>query len=257
MNDLGTTYYYNQQFKRYITQFMAIFTNLQVEIGKNENKEPRLIAVPIAYASRDRVVAAIKGENTQNKMIRLPTMSAYMTGIALAPELRKGVGTQRRVSHVPLGGMIPDDVHVIQQRMPVPYNATFDLHIWSSNQEQHMQILEQILMIFDPVIQIQTSDDVFDWTKLTSVELTNIRPEENFPAGGDRRTIVTTLEFKVPILLSIPTEVHQRYIKDIYFRIGAIGHVPSTSEDILIALDEGEFEYHLVASASEITIDQN
>ena len=52
-----TTYYSNDQFKKYFIQFMAIFSGMQVEIGKNDrSSEPSLISVPIFHGARDRVV---------------------------------------------------------------------------------------------------------------------------------------------------------------------------------------------------------
>ena len=138
------SYYYDYQLKRYLVQFMAIFAGMQVEFGATETRDAALVQVPIAAASKDRVVASIKAGNTQNKPLRLPMMSVYMSNIELAPERRKGVGAQRRQTFMPTGGLFPDDFKVVKQRMPVPYNTTMDLHIFTSNQEQKNQIIEKI-----------------------------------------------------------------------------------------------------------------
>lgn len=247
-------YWYDHQMKRILTQFMSIFAGMQVRVGKTGNIDPRLISVPVYSASKDRVVAAIKSENTQNKPIRLPTMSAWMTGINLAPEMRKGIPTQRRNTYMPTGGLFPDDISVVQQRMPVPYKATYELSIWSSNTDQHNQIIEQILMIFNPLLQIQTSDEPFDWTKLTTVELTGISLEENMPAGPDRRIIRTSLTFDVPIWISAPADVHQRYVKDIYIRVGAVSQAANNSYDIVAELDAQGIPYELNFSLDNVDI---
>ena len=84
-------YYYDQQVKKYILQFMSIFAGMQVSLGTNDRSSDELISVPIMYGNRDRVVSWIKGEFTQNKPIRLPMMSAVITGIAMAPERRKAL----------------------------------------------------------------------------------------------------------------------------------------------------------------------
>ena len=70
------------------------------------------------------------------------------------------------------------------------------------------------MMLFNPDIQIQRSDEITDWTMITSVELMGIRSEENLPAGTDRRLLMTTLEFEMPIFISAPANVHDKYIKD-------------------------------------------
>jgi hypothetical protein len=247
-------FYYNQQLKRYLVQFMAIFAGMQVRTGWTDDKEPRLIRVPIHGASKDRVVAAIKSENTQNKPIRLPTMSAWLTSLDLAPEMRKGVPSSRRNTYMPNGGLFPDDIQVVEQRMPVPYRATFELTVWASNQDQHHQLLEQILMIFNPILQIQTSDDVFDWTKITQVELIGIQPEEMIPAGVDRRVTRSALTFSVPIWISVPADVHQRYVKDIYVRIGAVSQQMETSQEIIDDLDSQEIPYELQFTLDDVDI---
>jgi hypothetical protein len=82
------------------------------------------------------------------------------------------------------------------------------------------QILEQILVLFNPDLQIQKSDAPFDWTKLTSVELTDISNEENYPSGADRRIIQWTLTFKMPIFLSIPMGVKDDLVRKIVLQIG-------------------------------------
>lgn len=250
-------YYYNQQLKRYLIQFMAIFAQLRVQVGWNEDKEPRLITVPIYSASKDRVVAAIKGENTQNKPIRLPTMSAWMTNIELAPEMRKGIPNSRRNTYMPSGGVFPDDVEVVQQRMPVPYKLFYELSIWSSNQEQHHQIIEQIMMIFNPTLHIETGDDVFDWTKVTKVELTGINLEENVPMGADRRIIRTSMNFEVPVWISAPADIHKRYIRDIYVRIGAVTEQLENSYEIVADLDGQGIPYELNFTLDDIDIGES
>jgi hypothetical protein len=249
-------FYYDQQIRRYLVQFMAIFADMQVRVGWNEDKEPRLVPIPIVNASKDRVVAAIKGENTQNLPIRVPTFSVTVTGLSMAPDRRKGVATSRRSSHMPTGGLFPDDIRVVEQRMPVPYDMEVELALWASNQDQHYQMIEQIAMIFDPDLQIQANDELFDWTRLSRVELEDIRFEENVPAGADRRLIQTTMNFTMPIWISVPSEVHQKYVKDIFIRIGAVTADLTNSYDIIADLDDQGIEYTQTFGLDDVDLDQ-
>lgn len=249
-------FYYDQQIRRYLVQFMAIFGGMQVRVGWNEDNEPRLVPIPIANASKDRVVAAIKGENTQNLPIRVPMFSATVTGLSMAPDRRKGVATKRRSTHMPTGGLFPDDIKVVEQRMPVPYDMEVELALWASNQDQHYQMIEQITMIFDPDLVIQATDEIFDWTRLTRVELQDIRFEENVPAGADRRLIQTNMNFVVPIWISVPAEVHQKYVKDIFVRVGAVSTVSTNSFDIIADLDEQGATYQQTFSLDDIDLNE-
>jgi len=247
-------YYYDEQFRSYIVQFAAVFAGIKVMIGKNADTEPKLITVPIKNASSDRVVGSIIGEQTQNKPLRIPMMSFQLSGIDQAPERRKGIGFVKRNTYVPTGGIFPDDMKVVEQRQPVPYKMQFELAIWTSNQDQHYQIVEQILTLFDPILQLQTSDELFDTTRITSMELIDVRLEENVPQGGDRRLIQTRMGFIVDLYLSTAAMVHSNYVKDIYVRIGAIGADTTNSYDIISDLDAQGAEYEKVFTTDDIDV---
>lgn len=232
-------YYYDRQVEKYYLQFMAVFAGLQVEIGLNDRSpdEHKLIPVPIMNGNRDRVSGWIKGGFTQNKPLRLPMMSSNITNIVPAPELQKGVGAVRRESYLPRGGVIPDDIKVVKQYMPIPYYLTADVSIWTSNHHHRYQILEQILTVFDPIVQIQKTDAVFDWTKITTIGLEGINYEDNYPIGVDRRILVTTLSFHFPIYLSPPANIKEDFIKDVFVRIGAVSQAATSNEEMVAELD--------------------
>ena len=139
-------FFYDEQIRENILQFMAIFAGLKVQIGKLDDREASLIPVHLTYGAKDRVVAHIIGEGTQNKPLRLPAMSAYMNGIDLAQDRRKGVGVVRRKVFMPSGGQFPTDIETVEQLMPVPYNTNVELSIFTSNRDEHLQILEQIFI---------------------------------------------------------------------------------------------------------------
>jgi hypothetical protein len=246
-------YYYDEQIRDYILQFMAVFAGIRVRVGKLDDREPSLIPVHLTYGAKDRVVASILGDNTQNKPIRLPAMSAYMNGIELAPDKRKGVGARRREVYMPTGGQFPTDIRTIEQLMPVPYNTSFELSIYTSNRDEHFQILEQIMMFFDPILQVQKNDDTFDWTKITTVELLGINFEENYPAGTDRRIIQTTCQFVVPVYIGVPAKIKNDWIADIYMRLGVASNSSFSggSYDVVAELDDLGFDYQKVFDLSE------
>jgi hypothetical protein len=194
-----------------------------VKTGKDGCGDITDVAVPVRYGATDRVAAAIGASNTQNNLHSLPMMSAYMTGIELAPERQKGIGTQDRRTYLPQGGVYPTDVQVIQRVMPIPYNLTFELAVYTSNTEQAFQILEQIMILFDYTMQVQFNDAAFDWAKITTVTLdSGPRNETNYPVGTDRQIIIWTFPFTFETWLSPPMEVRNDLIKQIMVNIGDI-----------------------------------
>jgi hypothetical protein len=247
-------YYYNGQLRSYILQFMAIFTGLQVEVGKRDEADERLISVPVHYGHKDRVVAAILSDFTQNKPLRLPVMSAYMRSISMAEDLYAGLGMERRNSYVPVGGLVPDDIKTVYQRRALPFKLDLDLAIMSSNTNQHFQILEQLLPLFDPQLNIQTSDSPLDMTRLTHVKLKNINTDSNYPIGTERRIIQSTLQFEMPIYIDTPADVRRNFIQSIFLRIGAVSQSAQTSEDMVAELDAQGINYAQIFDSDNLTI---
>lgn len=224
-------YHYEGQIRSYLYQFCSIFYGLRVRTGKGECDEQQFITVPIVIGHKDRVVAAVMSGNTQNRTFSLPTMAVHLQNIALAPERRRTPGLLHQQVTMPVGGIFPNDLTTIKRAMPVPYNVTVELTIYTSNTDQLHQILEQILVLFNPDVQIQKSDGPFDWTKLTKVELTDISNEENYPMGTERRVIQWTLTFEMPIYLSIPMGVKDDLVRKIIIQIGDMGSMEINEVD--------------------------
>ena len=246
-------FYFNNQLRSYLLQFLAIFAEMQVLVNNKDQDVRKMITVPIKNGSSDRIVAMIKAGYTQNKPVRLPLLAGTMTNIVLAPQLRKAIGQIRTETYMPTGGLFPDDIKVVEIRQPVPYIAKFDLSIWTSNQQHHYQIMEHILMLFDPILPIQTSDDVIDCSRLTTVELVGINFEEVIPQT-ERRVIKTILNFEVPIFISTPTKVHNHFIRKILMRVGAVNNASITSEDIVADLDAQGITYDEVYDIGDLNI---
>lgn len=248
------THYYDHQLKTFVLQFMAIFQGLQVQVGSRDDSGPELISVPIMYAAPDRVAAAILNGNTQNKLLRLPIMSAYMRNLSYDSSRATGQGTSRRNSYVPTGGMVPDDIKVVHQRKPLPVIMQFELNLRASNTDQHFQMLEQILPMFEPELMIQTSDSLFDWTRLNAVRLTGINFDGQYPVGTDRRTVQSVLTFEVPGYISTPADVRSDFVNKVFLRVGAVSSSSITNEQMIADLDAGGFEYELIKDGSTLDL---
>lgn len=227
-------YFYLEQFRKAIIQTMAVFSGLKVAIGKNDNdtSDINYISVPIKYGSSDRVVAAIKAENTQNTALRVPIMALRATSIDMAEGERKGTNQIIKTKFLPYGGKMPDDLVIAEMLVPYPYRLVFELSIITSNNHQHFQILEQILMLFDPTLQIQTSDDPLDHTKIKNLRLESIQFDENYPSGTERRLIVTNLTIEVIIYLTAPVSFKKDYIKSVILRLNAITNSGTSYEAV-------------------------
>ena len=71
-----------------------------------------------------------------------------------------------------------------------------------------MQILEQILVLFNPALEIQSTDSFIDWTSLTVCNLESTKwSNRTIPVGTENPIDIATLTFSIPIWLSSPAKV--------------------------------------------------
>lgn len=223
-------YYYNGQLRKFVASFASVFSGLQVKTG-DHTCGIETIDVPIRYGSSDRVVAALGNNNTAAPH-SLPIMSCYMTGLNIAPERLHGVNQVDRRTYLEQGGVFPDDVKAIERVMPIPYNMEMELSIYASNTDQMYQILEQILILFDYDMQVQFNDAPFDWAKISKISLLGITNEENYPMGTDRRAIIWSMQFEMPVWLSPPYEVRQNIIQKIKLSFGDLDKMTFDEYDV-------------------------
>ena len=92
--------------------------------------------------------------------------------------------------------------------MPVPYTLEMATDIWTSNTNQKLQLMEQILVLFNPALEIQSTDNYLDWTSLSYIELQQVQfSNRSVPVGVDEQIDIATLNFTVPIYLTAPAKV--------------------------------------------------
>jgi hypothetical protein len=98
--------------------------------------------------------------------------------------------------------------YTVERLMPSPYNLTFCADVWSTNTDQKLQILEQILVLFRPAMEIQTTNNYIDWTSLSYVELTGTTwSSRQIPQGTENDIDISNLTFITPIWISPPAKV--------------------------------------------------
>jgi hypothetical protein len=98
----------------------------------------------------------------------------------------------------------------IERLMPVPYRMTITLDIWTSNTHQKFQIFEQVATLFNPSLEIQSTDNYIDWTSLSIVELENVNfTSRTIPVGTDNPIDIMSMRFGLPIFISAPAKVRK------------------------------------------------
>jgi len=235
-------YWYDQQIRRYILQFIRIFDNFSIQVGKKDNSDSEsFIRVPVRYADASRMVSHLQRHNSENVMNSAPFMSVYIANLQLArdrlqdPRLVDKVQVSERKYDSANESYLHEigNTYTVERFMPVPYNLNMAIDIWCSNTDQKMQLLEQILTLFNPAVELQSNDNPLDWTNITNVELIDINwSSRAVPQGVDTQLDVATLTFSLPIWINPPAKVKkQSIIKQIVARVNSTESIDDLDYD--------------------------
>jgi hypothetical protein len=174
-----------------------------------------LVRVPVMYGDMDRQAATIINNNSENKVLGPPRIAIYITDL----ELDRGrladssyVGKlhirERAIDEFGQYTSEQGDNYTVERLMPTPYKLTLKADIWSANTDQKLQILEQILMLFNPSLEIQTTDNYIDWTSLSVVDITDVTfTSRSIPTGTNTDIDVASIGLETPIWISPPVKV--------------------------------------------------
>jgi len=209
-------FFYDQQIRRFLLQFIRAFSNFQVEYGKDRDGNTTLVTVPVKYGDATRMVSSIVRENSENKIIPTPMISCYITGLEYNAERRQDP-TFIDKKHIRMRKFDPNtneyttqqgNAFTVERVMPVPYTLQLNVDVWTSNTNQKLQLLEQLLVLFNPALEIQSTDNYLDWTSLSYIELAQTQwSSRSVPTGVDEQIDIATLSFTVPIWLTAPAKV--------------------------------------------------
>jgi hypothetical protein len=204
-------HFYDGQIRRYITQMVRLMSNFSYKDGKGN-----LTQIPVMYGDLTRQVANIIRDNSENKIPSAPRMAVYITGLAM--DMAR-LADSSYINKVNIREQAYDSDgkeylnkegknYTVERLMPTPYTLTVNVDIWSTNTDQKLQILEQILMLFNPSLEIQTTDNYIDWTSLSVVNLETLTfSSRSVPVGVDSEIDVATMTFNTPIYISPPVKV--------------------------------------------------
>ncbi|MDA9225134.1 tail sheath stabilizer and completion protein [bacterium] len=213
-------YFYDAQVRRYLLQFMRIFGEFKVSEGKRGGVTYYNKA-PVRYSDMSRMVAHILTKGGENMINSTPFIATSIQSLLIArdrtqdPTLVSKVQIAEREYNTGTAsyGTGQGNLYSTDRIMPVPYNLTMQVDIWSSNTDQKLQLLEQILILFNPSLQLQQNSNPLDWSSLFEVELTDIQwSNRSIPAGVDETLDVATLTFVMPIWLNPPAQVKRQKI---------------------------------------------
>ena len=203
-------HFYDGQIRRYLTQTIRVLSNFSVKYG-----DGTLVRIPVMYGDADKQVANIMRQNSENVVNSTPRISVYISALDIdrarlsdstyvgklhfrERDIDQGVYTVGQGKN-----------YTVERMMPTPFKLTMKCDIWSANADQKLQILEQILVLFNPSLELQTTDNYIDWTSLTVLELASMSwSSRSVPIGTQDAPIdIATLTLDTPIWISPPAKV--------------------------------------------------
>ena len=206
-------FFYDGQIRRYVTQFMRVFIGFKYKAGDGEERQ-----IPVMYGDLSRQAASIIKENSENKMPTVPRIACYISGLELAtdrladPTFISKIHIRER-RYTDAGGTreyenVQGGNYTVERLMPTPFKLTMKADLWTSNTDQKLQLLEQILVLFNPSLELQTTDNYIDWTSLSSMYLTSTNfSSRTIPQGAESEIDICSLDFELPIYITPPAKV--------------------------------------------------
>ncbi len=185
-------YFYNEIFRSVIIGFGSLFNGIQIQHKDENDSTFSVVKVPLAYGPTQKFLARLKQNPDLNApvQITLPRMSFEFTNLSYDSS-RKSTQTQTVVY------TDPDGTETKKGYLPVPYNMTITLSIYTKLNDDMLQIIEQIVPYFQPgyTLPIKFLGNLNEVINVP-VQLDNIDMSDDYEGNFDtRRALIYTLTF--------------------------------------------------------------
>ena len=184
-------YTYNKIIRKCVIGFGTLFNNIEV---RKENKDGSVYSrmkVPLAYGPRQKFLARLEQQADLNQKVAItvPRLSFEMTGITY--------DSSRKLSPITMTLKADGSNAVKKQMTPVPYNIDFELNVISKTNDESLEIMEQILPVFQPSYQmtIKLVDDMKDYRDIPII-LNSVSYSDDYEGTfDDRKITLITFQF--------------------------------------------------------------
>ena len=205
-------YFYHEILRRTIFCFGTLFNNINIKHTNDSDNTVSVMKVPLAYSPTQKFLARLDQVQDLNKPVQmsLPRMSFEFLGLTYDTS-RKVTTTQTFLS-----GLTTDKTQPRKTYMPVPYNMSFELSIYTKLNDDMLQIVEQILPYFQPAYTL-TVDlvDTIGEKRDVPIVFEGIEMRDEYEGDfSQRRALIYTLRFVAKTYLFGPvSDVSKDIIK--------------------------------------------
>lgn len=182
---------YNGSIRDITVAVGSLFNNLHVYRNNADDTLAKDIKVALGYESRAGYWAKLKEGQARDNVADfekiLPRMTYYMMGIEYDAQ-RQLHALNQTISANPSA----TTGNSLTQHSPVPYNLNYNVSIFTKNVEDGLELLEQILPVFNPLYMINMKDP----SGLGVVEdvpliLNSVDSEDNYQEAFEGNRIVS------------------------------------------------------------------
>jgi hypothetical protein len=204
-------FFYDNQVRRFLIQFGKIFSNWYVTKGKDPNGNEILVRVPVMYGDSSRQAATIIANNSASNLPSAPLITYYITGLEYDqrrtqdPTFIDKIQVRQRSynSETQQYESVQGQAFTVERLMPVPYTLRMSVDLWTTNYNQKLQLIEQLGTLFNPSLEIQSTDNFIDWTSLSVVYQDGLTfSSRTIPQGTGNPIDVMSWKFYMPIWIS-------------------------------------------------------
>lgn len=204
-------FFYDNQIRRFLIQFAKIFSNWQVTRGKDPNGNDILVRVPIMYGDSSRQASTIIANNSASNLPSAPLITYYISGLEYNqkwtqdPTFVDKINVRQRTYNQETGQYetTQGQAFTVERLMPVPYILRITVDFWTTNYQQKLEIFEQLGTLFNPSLEIQSTDNFIDWTSLSVVYQDGLTfSSRTIPQGTGNPIDVMSWKFYMPIWIS-------------------------------------------------------
>lgn len=193
------TYFYHEILRKTIIGFGTLFNNINIRHLKNDRTVLDETKVGLSYGPMQKFLTKIQEQSDLDKSIALtlPRMSFEMTGMQYDSTRKTGITQTFKAV---------DGTNMKKVFMPIPYNITFELNIFSKLNDDSLQIIEQILPFFQPSFNL-TVDLISSIGEKRDIPiiLDSIDFQDDYEGSFQtRRAIIHTLRFTAKTYLFGP-----------------------------------------------------
>jgi hypothetical protein len=209
-------FFYDNQIRRFLVQFARIFSDWYVTKGKDPAGNEILIRVPIMYGDSSRQVSTVIANNSPSSLPSAPLITYYITGLEYDqkrtqdPYFIDKLSVRQRTFNTQTGQyeQTQGQAFTVERIMPVPYTLRVTVDFWTTNYNQKLELIEQLGVLFNPAMEIQSTDNFIDWTSLSVVYQDGLTfSSRTIPQGTGNPIDVMTWKFYMPVWISSSAKI--------------------------------------------------